>query len=352
MVPRLQLLSLQSYRDRLVAEVEGDEISVEPSRHLTDVHLASSCLQKALRRGDDRFALAAAVTLLRHDPERLWRRLSVCAFEDFGLANLELTARVVAAIASKPFRLRVGERRILSHLIRHLCATAKDRRLDDLYALGAIGLTEPYRLVLRDDVRGLVSLVDRAKALIRRCERIVPNRTFRALDINQATAVLRAMPLDEAAHYFLEAGLRQTRCLLPVLLPLALAATVEGGGLGPATDVALPEAPVFDGLPAYAMDGFTRSGRRVLYQLRRVAFRTWLAPLPTSVQADALHHLLFFAEGGLATPLHSDSLSRALRGRAIRHGIRLPEEALAAFAQLLPLIHQLRRDELRKGHFL
>src|SRR5215469_1424846 len=150
MVPRLPLLSLQTYRDHLITEIEDDEGSLEPSRHLADVHLASSCLQKALRRGDRDFALGAAFALLRHDPERLWRRLSVGAVEDFGLANLELTARVVAAIASKPFRARVGERRILNHLIRQLCNSAKDRRLDDLYALGAIALMEPHRLVLRD----------------------------------------------------------------------------------------------------------------------------------------------------------------------------------------------------------
>jgi hypothetical protein len=351
MGPSLQLGSLGSYRDCVAAKIGDEAAQFEPSPHLNDVHLASSCLQKALRRGDRGFALASGFALLRQDPERLWRRLSVCAFEDFGLTDLELTARVVAAIANKPFRVSVGEDRLLAHLIGALCASPKDRRLDDLYALGAIGRTEPWRLVLRDEVHGLSALVGQAATLIGRCERVVPSRSFRVLAPRHALEALREMRLDEGLDQLLEAGLRQTRCLLPLLVPLAFAATQAAGGLGPAVAAPLPEVPVFAGLPAYAIDGFTRSGRRVLGHLQRGALRSWLAPLPYAVRADVLHHLLFFAEGGVATPLHRDPLSQALHAAAVRHGTRLPQEALAAFAHQLPLIHRLRRGELTQELF-
>ena len=39
------------------------------SMQFSDVHIASSCLQKALRRGELSFAFAAAQFLLRRDPE-------------------------------------------------------------------------------------------------------------------------------------------------------------------------------------------------------------------------------------------------------------------------------------------
>ena len=58
-----------------------------------DVHIASSCLQKALRRGELSLRWRRRASLLRHDPERLWRRLCVCAFEEFGLVDLGVTAR-------------------------------------------------------------------------------------------------------------------------------------------------------------------------------------------------------------------------------------------------------------------
>jgi hypothetical protein len=49
--------------------------------------LAQSLLQKAIRRGETGHALRAAATLLRDDPDKLWRRLAVAVFEDIGLGT-------------------------------------------------------------------------------------------------------------------------------------------------------------------------------------------------------------------------------------------------------------------------
>ena len=49
-----------------------------------------SLMQKAIRRGREEIALRAAATLLRDSPDRLWRRCGVTAFEDIGVADLDL----------------------------------------------------------------------------------------------------------------------------------------------------------------------------------------------------------------------------------------------------------------------
>jgi hypothetical protein len=60
---------------------------LEPLR--CDRWIASSALQKAIRRGDIPVALRALGTLYRHDPRSAWRRLLVIACEDVGIGSLD-----------------------------------------------------------------------------------------------------------------------------------------------------------------------------------------------------------------------------------------------------------------------
>src|ERR1700722_15965052 len=53
-----------------------------------DRWLASSVLQKAIRRGDVLIAQRAVRTLYRHDPRSAWHRLVIIAFEDVGIGAL------------------------------------------------------------------------------------------------------------------------------------------------------------------------------------------------------------------------------------------------------------------------
>src|SRR5271166_2480982 len=60
--------------------------AIKPLR--CDRWLASSALQKAIRRGDVLTAQRALRTLCRHDPRSAWRRLLVIACEDVGIGAL------------------------------------------------------------------------------------------------------------------------------------------------------------------------------------------------------------------------------------------------------------------------
>jgi hypothetical protein len=333
-----------------VGEVLAGEDAV-----FADVHLASSCLQKSLRRGEEGFARAAARMLLHRDPERLWRRLCVCAFEDFGLADLSVTARVVAVASAKAFRQVNGEDRVLRHLLSLLCALTKDRRLDDLYGVAAAIYVEPAKraaLANRAD-RHIGPLVHAAYRLIVTCERTIPRRGFRAVSPEACDRELDAFARrglgDGALIELCSKGVRLSRCLLPLLLPLAIEATEAFGGLGDPKEQSFATAPLIGGVPGYAIDGFTRAGRAVLAELGREEPRVkeLLAPLPAARRLDVLHHLMFFAEGSRCSPLIGDPLAQALLEEAVACGARLPQPraaaAVALMEELLPQVHALRR---------
>ena len=64
-----------------------------------DPWLASSLLQKAIRRGEADVAARAALTLFRLRRAAIWRRFMVIAFEDVGAASIDaLVVAVRAAI--------------------------------------------------------------------------------------------------------------------------------------------------------------------------------------------------------------------------------------------------------------
>jgi hypothetical protein len=351
--------SLGFYRDcvaKALGERNSDAFEPLALPLFPDVHVISSCLQKSLRRGDVGVALTAARLLLRLEPERLWRRLCVCAFEEFGLVDLSMTARVVAVSQSRAFRALQGEERVLVHLIERLCASPKDRRLDDLYALGSVVQTQPEQLRSLEEgplAAVVAPLVHQTARLIGSCERAVPRRSFRAIAVQGCETALRTMLrdglVDEGLAALCLAGVRQSRCLLPMLLPLAIEATESCGGLGEAVAVALPAVPSFGGMPAYAFDGFTRLGREVLVKLGKSEPRLMAltSQLPAAARLDVLHHLLFFAEGGLCSPLVRDELALELNRHALAFGTRLPsgeaEAALALMRELLPSVHALRQ---------
>src|SRR5688572_16172109 len=95
--------------------------------------IAMSLLQKAIRRGDEDFALRAAATLLETSPERLWRRCGGIAFEDVGLADLETVSLVTAALAGKRFRATLGgEWPVVSCIVSAMARATKCRAADDL----------------------------------------------------------------------------------------------------------------------------------------------------------------------------------------------------------------------------
>jgi hypothetical protein len=104
---------------------------VEPMQ--VDRWLATSVLQKAVRRGDSTYALRAASALWHIDRQKLYQRLAVIACEDVGAGNPVLVTDVLTAVSSSVWRRRVGCLRVALFLTRQLCKSVKSRIADDLY---------------------------------------------------------------------------------------------------------------------------------------------------------------------------------------------------------------------------
>jgi len=95
--------------------------------------VASSLIQKAIRRGRTELALDAAAALLEQSPERLWRRLACIVFEDVGLGDPELVALTSAAMAGKRARAVLGgEWAVASYLTSRMSQATKCRGADYL----------------------------------------------------------------------------------------------------------------------------------------------------------------------------------------------------------------------------
>ncbi len=115
-------------------ELAGHAPHSPESEPLTiDVRLASSALQKAIRRGNEAEALSCARLLADRDPQRLWRRLAVIAMEDVGVGDFDVVANTIFSSRSKVWRDKQGgDWHVASYLVPRLCAAPKNRGTDDL----------------------------------------------------------------------------------------------------------------------------------------------------------------------------------------------------------------------------
>jgi hypothetical protein len=73
-----------------------------------DRWVARSCLQKAIRRGNEELAVRALANLFLHDPRAIWRHLIIIALEDVGLADVGAVAEIIAAKSQHQFGRRPG----------------------------------------------------------------------------------------------------------------------------------------------------------------------------------------------------------------------------------------------------
>ncbi len=88
---------LEEYLEGLLADgiAACPEFQTAPLNH--DRYIAMSALQKGIRRGAIELSLSAGLHLLNADPRSFWRRLCVIAFEDIGIANMDLVGQVTHA---------------------------------------------------------------------------------------------------------------------------------------------------------------------------------------------------------------------------------------------------------------
>lgn len=328
-----------------------------------DPFILTSCLQKALRRADEPVARAAALSLLRLDASRLWRRLAIVIFEDFGLADLDLTAETVALVSDKRWRATVGgDEHVLRYLIGELTARPRDRRVDNLYMLAVHLVRNPesrMNFLNSPPSVSLLGVVQQAARVVADCEHEIPGRALRAVIPGRCETTLREMlgrgELEEDLYEVCSQGRRTSACLLPVLFPLIKRATDSFGAPLGLASVNPPEVSWIGDLPSYALDGFTRIGREALFQLVNsdAGVTKVVRPLRGRARANALVYLLFEAEGGICTSELRDPLGLELKSQALGCWTGLPTSevsgAIEVMRAAITKLNELRQKLYRAG---
>lgn len=275
--------------------------------------LAMSLLQKAIRRGESKWAQRAAATLLIAAPERLWRRCGAAAFEEVGVADLEAVSLVTAALAGKRYRATIGgEWKVASYIVDRMASAPKCRGADDLLLCAdSHPLYRRARADLATKTTGdLVRIAVGDAAL--------PVRglaTWYAVGTHpRQTKHLSARPGESSALFdaLCEAGLPHSvvevaregfrkigEPLCPfvaLLCPLSLreAATVQ--------DDELPSEAIIGDVPGWALDIYTREGRQALGAFLQSGCETarWVVDHTRPTQRiNFLGQIVFRVEGGL-----------------------------------------------------
>jgi hypothetical protein len=242
-----------------------------------DRWIASSLLQKSIRRGDAELAQRAAFHLLELDKAAIWRRLIVIAFEDVGAGDLDVLLETVFVAGSSEWRRGCGEAAALGLATRRLAEAIKDRSGDYLIcaAKDHFDLSETCDLCRKTSLEQRLALIaDSSQPLAKRAVAAWfasginwrYDHQVRGGDIRALAGAYRELGADkELANAMVLAAKRAPEPLV-VLVPLIWLELQRSGPISVRSDP-VPETKTIAGVPLYAFDKHTRLGKRAIERL-------------------------------------------------------------------------------------
>ena len=279
-----------------------------------DPWVASSLLQKAIRRGDADLAERAAFTLSRHRGQGIWRRLIVVAFEDVGVGSVDALIQTTTACTSAAWRLRAGgDEFALRIVVRLLTEVPKDRSPDHLICAAHDHPT------LEEDRRevGAMSPAQRIKCVAETTSSL-PKRAIAAWyasgvewgterrigrgDLGALMGAFRDLGVPSDLVSATQVAAIRTREPIVVMTPLIRLESEKAGGHH-VVDCPVPRATMIGEVPAYALDKHTALGQAAIQRFAREcpAVRDALAAhVPDYRANDAACMAAFYAD---ATPV-------------------------------------------------
>jgi hypothetical protein len=295
-----------------------------------DRWIASSALQKAIRRSEIAIAQRAAFALHRDDRAAAWRRLIAIAFEDVGPAAVDVVVETVAVATSSHWRTVHGEEAVLASIVRRLAAAPKDRSADylmwvaaehpDQHKARAICGRAPVTECLSMVTDLSQSLSDRAVAAWH-CSGVNYSYQHRvtAGDLSRLADVYCRLgaPPDLVKATVLAA--KRTRQPYAVLVPLVWL-EVQRGGPTAFSDAFIPPSDLVAGIPLYALDEHTRLGKRAIntFAQQNPSIRACLQQyVPRRRWIAAGQHAAFYAEGSAVSQRLYWARSRSLEALGI-----------------------------------
>jgi hypothetical protein len=249
-----------------------------PRPLVIDPWIASSLLQKAIRRGDAEMAERAAVTLRQLRGNAIWRRFLVIAFEDVGVASVDALIKTTAVCTAPNWRANVegGDERVLCLIARLLAEAPKDRSPDHL-----IGVAQSHPAFEAARLRIRAMTIAQRIDVVANASRPLPERAVAAWcacgiewgrkhrigrgDLPGLMAAFRhlGVPADLVmATRIAATGAREPIVVMTPLLWLAASAA----GDHRVVDCSLPPATMIGEVPSYVFDKHTAVGKAAIHR--------------------------------------------------------------------------------------
>jgi MgsA AAA+ ATPase C terminal len=341
------------WKDRVLSRIDekSQEIEEADNSLRCDRWVASSLLQKSIRRSETRLALRAAFRLSAFDRSYTWRRLLIIAFEDVGAAEPNAVIETVAIATTPKWRARRGEQASLTYAVTRLAEAPKDRSADYLIAAAEShpSLSDVREHCLRAHLEDRLRIVlDSSQQLPVLALASWPSSGVEAyngprigagnLDLLSRTLVALGANEDLVASMKLAA--KRTREPIVVLVPLIWLEAQQELSAKICNEV-VPESPVLDGIPMYAFDKHTRLGLAAMHKLTRESshLRGYLEQfVPSQVWLKATQMAAFYTDGYLVSRRLDWSLSRSLEALGIESDfsrVGVPPEAVASLRKVL-----------------
>lgn len=318
--------------------------------------LATSALQKCIRRGDAEGAMYYAQQGCAIDADHTFRRLATCAVEDVGLGNLLAVGMALAVLRDRSMRAKGAAEELAAYLAYLLAISPKSRLACDLLSIADYDRSlRALKLELARATTGYLCSMA-ADASARLSHRMV------AAWLLAGTKRFRgaAMPkVDRPRTDFMKLIARRR---IPLLLYYMADRTAGRLGdamfvsslfmsemvfLGPDIFVAqnaVPSSLTIAGFPAVAYDLHTREGRSALGRFSRecLPVAEVLRTAAPALRDTAIRHAVFIAEGGI--------LCEQLRFGAADAVERAAHDAELAFAGIRSSEQQVSLlDAVRRG---
>jgi len=348
-------------------DIASCNLEGNPAVFTSNQWVASSLLQKAIRRGHLYAARQAGRFLLEVKREHLFRRLNAIAAEDIGLGDIQTVGITAACLASAKVRRDLGgEEVVTDYLIRRMVDAPKSRAADDLLMIverwpGLVEDRAHFSMMSNDRLRQIVlgcpSLDRKALALwnlvgTARCASLhLPTRRGDPVMAFETLAELGVPPtlLAIAQENFTKT--------VSMLAPFVALLSLENDMVTPRTsNDCTPVETLIRGVPSWAYDMYTRPGRAALGRLlkQEAGMVVWSNEfLPRSNRVQVVGELLFRLEGQCLARRVAGPLGASLSDRWERECSDLTHEALAvgleALQTAMPTLNIIRAKIVTEG---
>ncbi len=340
-----------SIQPDLLLQIREAPIAKIRQVYIPDKWVASSLLQKAIRRGQADFALAAGYFLHRLDPRILWRRLPLIGWEDVSFGDIEACCLASELARNKRLRAKLGgDWQTAAWLIIRFCKAAKNRITDDLitvleHAPTSPALIAPIEALSDDQLYSLLSPVDRC--ILRRAaatwllcgtdkfpSEAMPTRSGDLVDVfarlDGETPPLHLASIGVAAS-------KATKTIFPALVGMLWQDWIDYDQVGEIVEDGLNWNALIGDIPCYAFDGHTAKGSRYLRKLGRLDgdLALWLFEwLPAEQHVAMLKKFAFRSVASLCNQRQSWGDIEKVRQLADSVGFHLEPKVFAEGAQL------------------